>query len=131
MFDISGLVAAARLMHEAIMPDTGKITRAGARTLNETTGQYEQTPTTVYEGICKVVASKQFPNDSSAVGQVLVDSRPRLDLPVLDSVGVRDGDMFECLTSGDPDLVGGKWLLKGSAGQSQTSARRFWLVGAV
>lgn len=129
--DISGIVAAARLMHEAIMPDTGRITRAGARTLNETTGQYEQTPTTVYEGICKVVAPKQYPNDSAAIGQVLVESRPRLDLPVLTSVGLRDGDLFECLTSGDPALVGEKWLLKGFAGQSQTSARRFWMEGSV
>lgn len=129
--DISGIVAAARAMHEAIMPDTGRITRAGARTLNETTGLYEQTPATVYTGICKVVLPKQYPNDSAAIGQVLVESRPRLDLPVLLSVGVRDGDLFECLTAGDPDLVGVKWLLRGFSGQSQTSARRFWLEGSV
>lgn len=112
------------------MPDTGKITRAGARTLNETTGQYDQTPSTVYEGVCKVVMPKQFPNDAAAEGQVLVESRPRLDLPVLTSTGVRDGDLFKCLTSGDPALVGREWLLRGIAAQSQTSARRFWMEGA-
>jgi hypothetical protein len=60
-----------------------------------------------------------------------VESRPRLDLPVLSTVGVRDGDLFECLTSGDPALVGLKWKLKGISAQSQTSARRFWLEGFV
>jgi trehalose-6-phosphatase len=125
--DLTGIVNAARSWHEAIMPDTGVITRAGARTLNQTTGLYEQTPTAVYTGICKLVLPKQFPNDSAAVGQVLVESRPRLDLPVLASADARDGDIFECLTSGDPALVGLKWKLKGISAQSQTSARRFWL----
>lgn len=111
------------------MPDTGVITRAGARTLNESTGLYGQTPTDVYSGICKVVLPRQFPNDSVAVGQVLVESRPRLDLPVLTSTDVRDGDLFECTGAGDPALVGRKWKLVGVSAQSQTSARRFWLEG--
>lgn len=127
--DLSGIVNAARGWHEAIMPDMGVVTRAGARTLNQSTGLYEQTPTTIYTGKCKVVLPKQFPNDSAAVGQVLVESRPRLDLPVLDSAGIRDGDLFECTAGGDPALVGLKWKLKGVSAQSQTSARRFWLEG--
>lgn len=127
--DISGIVDAARRMHESIMPDEGLITRAGPKTLNESTGLYEETPTTVYTGICKVVSPKQYPNDAAAVGQVLVESRPRLDLPVLTSVDARDGDTFECTAAGDPALVGRKWKLKGAAAQSQTSARRFWLEG--
>lgn len=129
--DLSGIVNAARTWHEAIMPDEGVIIRAGERTLNQSTGLYEQTPTTVYTGKCKVVLPKQFPNDSAAVGQVLVESRPRLDLPVLASVGVREGDLFECTAGGDPALVGLKWKLKGISAQSQTSARRFWLEGSV
>lgn len=129
--DISGIVAAARLMHEAILPDTGTIRRNGAKVLNEATGQYEQTPTTVYTGICKVVIPKQFPNSSGAVGQVLVEVHARLDLPVVASAAVRDGDILTIDTSGDPALVGRKFKLSGFAGQSQTSVRRFWLEAFV
>lgn len=127
--DISGIVAAARQMHEAILPDTGTIRRDGPKTLNETTGLYTQTPTTVYAGICKVVIPKQFPNSSAAVGQVLVEVHARLDLPVIASAAVRDGDVLTLDTSGDPALVGRKFKLSGFAGQSQTSVRRFWLEG--
>lgn len=127
--DISGIVDAARRMHEAILPDTGTIRRAGAKTLNETTGLYTQTPTTVYTGICKAVIPKQFPNTAAAVGQVLVEVHARLDLPVIASAGVRDGDILHIDTSGDPALVGQEFKLTGFAGQSQTSVRRFWLEG--
>lgn len=109
------------------MDDACAITREGARTLNETTGQYTQTPATVYSGICRVVVPPRRPQDVSAVGQVEAQETARLDLPVVASAGVRDGDVVTFTASIDPALVGRKYRLKGVPGNTHGTARRFFM----
>lgn len=123
----SNLTLAGRRFHEQIMDDACTITRAGTRTLNETTGLYSQTPTTVYTGACRVVVPPRHPQDVVLTGQVEVVQTARLDLPVAASAGVRDGDVATFTASVDPALVGLKYRLKGVPGQTHGTARRFFM----
>lgn len=55
MSDPSAALAAGRAAHLAVMLDTCTVTRAGAKTFDESTRQYTQgPPTTVYTGRCRV-----------------------------------------------------------------------------
>jgi hypothetical protein len=123
----TGFLAAGRTWHESIMEDVCVITREGARTLNESTGLYSQTPTTVYTGACRLVVPPRSPQDVVVVGQVEVVQRARLDLPVTASTAVQDGDTVTFTTSVDPALVGRKYRLRGDAGQTHATARRFFV----
>lgn len=123
----SGLVAAGRAWHEAIMDDACVVTREGGRTLNETTGLYSSTPATIYTGPCRLVVPPRAPTDVVVVGQVEVAQRARLDLPVLTSTAVRDGDVVTFTASEDPALVGVKYRLRGEAGQTHATARRYFV----
>ena len=127
MSPLLGLVQAGRAWHESIMEDACVITREGTRTLNESTGQYAQTPTTVYTGPCRLVVQPRQPQDAAAVGQVEAVTHARLDLPVIASTGVRDGDAVTFTASIDPALVGAKYRLRGLAGQTHATARRFFV----
>jgi len=109
------------------MEDECTITRSGTRTLDESTGQYTQTPTTVYTGSCRVVIPPRRPQDAVAIGQVEAVESARLDLPVVDSAGVKDGDVVVLVTSMDPALVGVQYRLKGIPGQTHATARRFFM----
>lgn len=123
----SGLIEAGRAWHEAIMDDACVITREGVRTLNESTGLYSQTPTTVYTGACRLVVPPRSPTDVVVIGQVEVVQRARLDLPVVATASVRDGDTVSFTSSVDPGLVGRKYRLRCEAGQTHATARRFFV----
>jgi hypothetical protein len=123
----TGLVQAGRAWHEAIMEDACVITREGTRTLNETTGQYTQTPTTIFTGACRLVVPPRSPQDVVAVGQVEVVQRARLDLPVVASAAAKENDVVLFTASVDPALVGRKFRLRGEAGQTHATARRFFV----
>jgi hypothetical protein len=127
MSPLTGLVQAGRAWHESIMEDSCTITREGTRTLNEATGQYSQTPTTVYTGPCRLVVQPRQPQDAALVGQVEAVTHARLDLPVITSTSVRDGDVVTFTASVDPALVGMKYRLRGIAGQTHATARRFFV----
>jgi hypothetical protein len=123
----SGFIEAGRAWHEAIMDDACVVTREGARTLNESTGLYSQTPSTVYAGPCRLIVPPRSPQDVVVVGQVEVMQRARLDLPVTTSAAVEDGDVVTFTTSADPALVGRQYRLRGDAGQTHATARRFFV----
>jgi hypothetical protein len=123
----TGFINAGRAWHEAIMEDECTVTREGARTLNESTGQYSQTPTTVYTGVFRMVVPPRSPQDVVALGQVEAVTKPRADFPVTTSTGVRDGDILTVTASVDPALVGQKFCLRGFAGQTHATARRFFV----
>jgi hypothetical protein len=118
---------AGRAWHEAIMEDACTITREGDRILNETTGQYTVGEVTVYAGPCRLVVQPRQPQDAATVGQVEAVTHARLDLPVVTSAGVRDGDVVTFTASVDPALVGEKYRLRGLAGQTHATARRFFV----
>jgi hypothetical protein len=142
----ASLAIAGRKFHEQIMDDTCTITRAtangslppgtlppsgglepGSGVLDETTGLYTVVPAVIYTGPCRVVNWPRPPKDTKTVGQVEAATNARLDLPVVESANVRDGDMVELDTSIDPGLVGAKYRLRGLAGQTHGTARRFFV----
>lgn len=127
MSTASSLTLAGRKWHESIMDDACVITREGTRTLNESTGLYSQTLATVYTGSCRLVVQPRQPQDAATVGQVEAVTHARLDLPVATSTGVRDGDVVQFTASVDPALVGVKYRLRGLAGQTHATARRFFV----
>jgi hypothetical protein len=135
MSPLLGLVQAGRAWHESIMEDACVITREGGRVLNETTGQYTVAETTIYpdpasgktSGPCRLVVQPRQPQDASAVGQVEAVTHARCDLPVIASAAVKDGDVVTFTTSVDPALVGAKYRLRGLAGQTHATARRFFV----
>ena len=127
MSTAANLTLAGRLWHESMMDDTCTITREGTRILNEANGQYAVVTSTTYAGACRVVVQPRPPKDTRTVGQVEAVTNARLDLPVVASAGVRDGDVVVFNTSIDPGLVGAKYRLRGIAGQTHGTARRFFV----
>lgn len=123
----TNLTLAGRRWHESMMDDTCTITREGTRILNEANGQYAISESTVYTGACRVVVQPRPPKDTNAVGQIEAVTNARFDLPVVASVGVQDGDVVVFNTSIDPGLVGAKYRLRGLAGQTHGTARRFFV----
>lgn len=123
----TNLTLAGRRWHESMMDDTCTITREGTRILNEANGQYAVAESAVYAGPCRVVVQPRPPKDTNAVGQIEAVTNARLDLPVVASVGVKDGDVVVFNTSIDPGLVGAKYRLRGLAGQTHGTARRFFV----
>lgn len=135
MSPLAGLVQAGRAWHESIMEDACTVTREGGRILNESNGQYAVAMTTVYpdptsgktSGPCRLVVQPRQPQDAALVGQVEAVTHARLDLPVIASTSVRDGDVVTFTASIDPALVGVKYRLRGLAGQTHATARRFFV----
>lgn len=127
MSPLTGLVTAGRKFHEQIMEDACTIAREGTRILNESNGQYAVALTTVYTGPCRLVVQPRQPQDSNAVGQLESTTHARLDLPVSASTSIRDGDVVTFTASVDPALVGVKYRLRGIAGQTHATARRFFV----
>ena len=124
---LNGLIRAGRAWHEQIMEDACTITREGGRVLDEATGQYTVTETTTYTGPCRLVVQPRQPQDANATGQIEAVTHARVDLPVLSSTSVRDGDVVTFTASQDPALVGVKYRLRGLAGQTHATARRFFV----
>lgn len=147
MSPLAGLVNAGRKFHEQIMEDACTITRAttngslspsaslypsaattpGGGGLNEATGLYTVSPSTIYTGPCRLVVQPRQPQDIGATGQVESSTHARLDLPVSTSTSVRDGDVVAFTASVDPALVGVKYRIRGLAGQTHATARRFFV----
>ncbi|MGO4583637.1 DUF6093 family protein [Arthrobacter sp. 2RAF6] len=147
MSTAAALTLAGRKWHESMMDDTCTITRASANgavipsngqppidglepasgLLDETTGLYPVNPVTIYAGPCRVVVQPRPPKDTNAIGQVEAVTNARLDLPVVASANVRDGDVVVFNTSVDPGLVGARYRLRGLAGQTHGTARRFFV----
>jgi hypothetical protein len=147
MSPLLGLVQAGRKFHEQIMEDACTITRTttngsttpsptlypsatvtpGGGGIDESTGLYAISPSTIYTGPCRLVVQPRPPRDAALVGQVEAVTHARVDLPAVTSVGVQDGDIVTFTASLDPALVGVKYRLRGLAGQTHATARRFFV----
>lgn len=114
------------------MLDTVRVTRGG-KALDRVTGKYSGTPTTVYEGPCRLVIDSQATTETEAQSQLLTEQGPRLDLPFVAPPGasgapgaVTTDDRALILTSGtDPAQVGTEMRIAGKFPNSQATARRF------
>lgn len=123
---IRGVLRMGRRMAEGKMRDTCRITRAGEKVWDEASMTYKPAaPQTVYEGKCGLLNPYRAPTTASTPGQVQTVQLARLSLPVEESLGVKEGDKVEYLTSeSDPDLPGTHFTVAGGAHQSDATARR-------
>ena len=122
---IGGILAAGRRRAESLQRDTCRITRPGPNVWDEATLTYTPSTTPVYEGKCRLLNPYRAPTTASSPGQAQTVQLARLSLPVLTSLGIKEGDIVEYLTSeSDPDLPGTKFKVIGGAHQSDATARR-------
>lgn len=90
MMNTEAILARLRTTHQSVMVDTCTITRTTVGALNETTGEYAETTTTVYSGVCRV---KPAPTSTVDAAGIAVDTaRPTTDLPWTDTGAVQPGD---------------------------------------
>jgi hypothetical protein len=107
------------------MTDTVRIVR---RTLTggvDSNGEPAFTEAELFEGPCRLVLRSGVVRDVDAQSQLLAVQGPRLDVPVVGTGGVKNGDRFEILSSAtDSALVGLSGVVSGMFPQSYSTARR-------
>ena len=118
---------AGRRAAEAGMSDTWAVYRYTDGPLNETTGQYEPTATTIYDGPAKLQSFESYEQNPVAGAYDYTVMRPILHLPVnTASALVKVGDTAVCLASPmDADLVGREVTIEGIQSKTYMTARRF------
>jgi hypothetical protein len=107
------------------MQDTCTITRVTGETTDPETGRVIPTTVGVYSGKCRL-QQRALISRSVDVGEAYVYQVPyELHIP-MDVTGVQIQDVVQVDSSAlDQDLVGRSWWLKGLAGGTQKTARRF------
>ena len=120
---------AGRRAAETGMTDTWAVYRYTDGVLNETTGQYTPTATTVYSGPGKLQSFESYEQNPVAGAHQYTVSRPLLHLPVdTASSLIEEGDTAVRLACPmDPALVGTKVTIEGppSGNKTNATARRF------
>ena len=125
-YDLSAALAELRAQAESRMTDTVRITRPGESVFDNETGTYTPTVVVVYNGPGRLKLASTVVSDIDAGGQVLAAQRPRLDLPVAASGGVRVNDTATITAStNDPASVGVRLNIEGVFYQTDATARRF------
>lgn len=121
---IGGVLGMGRRMAVSRMTDTCKITRVGAKTLNEGTGTYAPSVVTVFTGVCRVKSGSGVSQVDAGSGLVVV-SQVELHLPVT-AAGVLPGDMVEVTGSVTrSEQVGRVFRVVAAFDGSQTTALRY------
>lgn len=123
---IAGILARGRQVAEGLMTDTCAITRVtGTGAINETTGQYVDTTSTIYSGKCRVqlrnmtVAALPLSGDRQVVALQLEVSIP------LSSTAPKVGDKVTVTASpNDPALVNRVFRVREEMHKSHATARR-------
>lgn len=125
--------AAARGRVESQMTDTCTVTGDPTMSVwDEATSSYTATPTTLYEGVCKVSEVGYQTSMSQRAGKLVVASQLVLKLPVEKSAGVVPGAMVAVTASRfDPVLVGRTFRVKEPHHQTFATQRRFPLEEVV
>lgn len=84
------MLARARTLHQMVMLDACTITRDTVGAIDETTGAYAVTTTTIYTGPCRLRPAATSTVDAAGIG---VDAtRPTLDIPWTATGDVLPGD---------------------------------------
>lgn len=120
------VILQGRAFNEALMTSACTITRGDATpVLNETTGHYDVTSTTIYTGPCKIRFVSTVVSEADAQAQLLVEQNAILSLPIVGSETV-DVDDLATITSSymDGALVGKVFRITGIHAQSFATARR-------
>jgi hypothetical protein len=117
-------LAAGRRAAELLMVDTCTITRAGAQTTDDLTGDVTSTPDTVYAGKCRVQQQVAFARSGDVGEATRWFARLELHLPAT-TVGVQVNDQVTITASvHDPDLVGRTFEVRGLAHKTYPTAHR-------
>lgn len=91
---------------EALMVDSCVITRVTGRTMNQSTGAYTDTTSTIYSGKCQVTrAADGAAVDVSAGERDVAVARVTVKLPI-SATGVQSGDRVAVAATLDDDLDG-------------------------
>lgn len=123
---ITGALAFGRAQAEARMTDTVLITRNSTPALDDETGEYTPTVTTIYSGPARLKSASTVVSAVDAQGQQLAGQSLRLDLPVSTSSGVQANDSVTVTASvNDPASVGLLLNVEGVFFQTDATARRF------
>jgi hypothetical protein len=114
-----------RSLAEGLMTDTVRIfRRVDAGTVDED-GEAEYTDTDLFTGPARLVLRSGVVNSVDAQSQLLGVQSPRLDVPIIGTGGVRNGDRFEITASlTDSALVGLSGVVAGMFPQTYATARR-------
>jgi hypothetical protein len=127
VISIDGVLDAGRAAAEDRMTDTCQIgTVSNDKVLNESTLEYENTFTPVYDGPCEFKAGDVQASDVELAGQILVTQLSTLKLPIASSVNVRMG--MEVRVTGsqtDPALAGTVARIRAPFVSAYKTARRF------
>jgi hypothetical protein len=117
---------AGRAKAESLMLDTIRITRAtGTTTWDEQTGRETAgTPTTVYQGKCRVQRRNVAEQTPEAGERTVTTQAVEVHIPV-SATGVQVGDVGTVLTASmDSELVGRRFRVTGLAHKTFATARR-------
>ena len=125
--DVAATLPEVRAHAESLMIDTCLITRAGEPVWDEGSGTYTPgAPVTVYDGKCRVRNANPAPQNADSGETMWAVDLFVLSLPVVASVGVRDGDTVTITASmNDPGMVGMEATVQGQHWQTNSTARRF------
>jgi hypothetical protein len=121
-----GALGMGRSLAETLMTDTVRIfRRVDAGTVDED-GEAEYTDTDLFTGPARLVLrSGASVSHVDAQSQLLGVQSPRLDVPIVGTGGVRNGDRFEITASlTDSGLVGLAGVVAGMFPQTYATARR-------
>lgn len=121
----ASVLAMGRAAAAAGMTDTCTITRVTGTT-PAPNGHVTETIATVYSGPCRFQELLAFSRDATPTADDPQVMRSRvLQLPVVTSAGVHQGDRVVCDTCvNDPDLVGTVMVVRDESAKSEATVRR-------
>lgn len=124
--ELAAALPGLRVQAESLMGSTCRVTTPGTATWDDSTGVYtEGTPTTVYEGKCRLRRPAAAPQGLESGEAAWAVDQYVLSLPVVGSEDVEDGMDVEILTSAnDSALVGLTLTVAGGHWQTDSTARR-------
>ena len=120
-------MAKLRSWAEALMTDECRVTKAEGVTIDPDTGQSVPKVTEVYAGKCKVQTSGGVGGDTTDTGTVINEWLVRVDFPWA-TRGLTPDMVVEITKSGDPNLVGHKFLLVSPQSQKTHATAQRWNV---
>lgn len=115
------------MLAESLMESTCVITRAGAPTVDHSTGQTTTNPTTIYTGKCRLRFPFVRPQQVDAQGQLVEKARGIIELPISDTTTalVRTDDIATITVNpSDPSSVGAKFRIESPFTETHATSRR-------
>lgn len=117
----AGAQLATQLMEDECSIWTGETSSA----LNEETLEYEPVETYSYVGVCRVRFTESQAAGVDAAGQLMVEQRAVLSIPIQGSGSVAEGHIATITKSShDSSLVGRRFKVDGFHHQTHATARR-------